>query len=133
MAFAHGKLGEFTVNSKDISAFCNSMDIAIEIDTAETTTFAAAWKTFLAGVAGATISVAGGWTPTTTTGVASVMGTIISGAAAVPFVAEPGGAALNQGRTGNCILESYNEVATVGDWVSFTASFKVDGAIAFES
>ena len=133
MAFVHGRLGEFTVNSVNLSTFCNSMSIAIEVDQAETTTFGDAWKKFIAGTAGATIDIEGKWDPTTTTGPASAIAGIISGGAAVAFIAEPGGAAVNQGRTGSCLLASYSEEGSVDDAVAFSASFQVTGAVAFES
>lgn len=133
MAFVHGKLGEFTVNSKNLSTYCDKMEISVEVDTAETTTFGDAWKKFIGGTAGASIKIGGSWEPTTTTGPASAIAAIISGGAAVTFIAEPGGAAVNQGRTGSCLISSYTESGDVGDRVTFDAEFQVTGAVAFES
>lgn len=133
MAFVRGSLGEFTVNSVNLSAFCDEMTIAIEVDNSEVTTFGNAWKKFIAGLASATIDIAGKWDPTTTTGPASAIAAIIAGFAAVTFNAEPGGAAVNQGRTGSCLVAGYEEGGAVGDAVPFSASFQVTGAVAFES
>lgn len=132
MAFVHGRLGEFTFNSVNLSTFCDSMEIAIEVDSAETTTFSAAWKTYIAGLASATIDVSGSWDPTTTTGPASAI-TSTLGSAADTFTAEPGGAAVNQHRTGSAFCTSYSESADVGDRVTFSATFQVTGAVTFES
>ena len=131
MAFVHGRLAEFTFNSVVLTSFADDMSIAIEIDTAEVTTFGLAWKAFIAGTAGATIDCSGSWDPTTTTGPASALTGTIGTAAA--FVAEPGGAAVTQHRTGSAILTSYEENATVGDKVTWSASFQVTGTVTFES
>lgn len=133
MAFVHGRLAEFTVNSVNLSTFCDSLEIGIDVETAEVTSFGAAWKAFLQGLASATIDIGGSWDPTTTTGPASAIAAIIGGGAAVTFIAEPGGAAVNQGRTGSCVVTSYKESAGVGDKVAFEASFQVTGAVGFES
>lgn len=132
MAFVHGKLGEFTFNSVNLSTFCDNLEIGIEVDTAETTTFGDSWKEFIAGLAGATISVSGSWDPTTTTGPASAI-TATLGSTPKTFIAEPGGAAVTQHRTGSAICTSYTETADVGDRVTFDAEFLVTGAVTFES
>lgn len=132
MAFVHGKLGEFTFNSVVLTSFCDSMEISIEVDTAETTTFGDAWKKFIAGTAGASISISGSWDPTTTTGPASAIASTL-GSTPKTFIAEPGGAAVNQHRTGSAICTSYTESADVGDKVAFDAEFQVTGAVTFES
>lgn len=132
MPFVHGKLGEFTFNSVVLTTFCDTMEISIEVDTAEVTTFGDAWKEFIAGLAGATISVSGSWDPTTTSGPASAI-TATLGSTPKTFIAEPGGAAANQHRTGSAICTSYTENADVGDRVAFDAEFQVTGAVTFES
>jgi hypothetical protein len=133
MAFVHGRLAEFTVNSVVLSTFCDELTISVEVDTAETTTFGDAWKKFIAGTAGGTLDIGGSWDPTTTTGPASAIYGIIAGGVAVTFIAEPGGAAVNQSRTGSCICTAYEETSSVDDKVAFTASFQVTGAITHES
>lgn len=132
MAFVHGRLGEFTFNSVVLTSFCDTLEISIEVDTAETTTFGDAWKKFIAGTAGATIDISGSWDPTTTSGPASAI-TATLGSTPKTFIAEPGGAAVNQHRTGSAICTSYDESASVGDRVTFSASFQVTGAVTFES
>jgi hypothetical protein len=131
MAFVHGRLAEFTFNSVALSTFCDTLDIGIEVDNAEVTTFGDAWRNFIGGLAGATIEIGGAWDPTTTTGPASALTSQIGNT--VTFIAEPGGAAVNQSRTGSCLIASYKETAGVGDKVAFTASLTVTGAVTFES
>jgi hypothetical protein len=132
MAFVHGRLGEFTYNSVVLSTFCDNLEIGIDVDTAEVTTFGDAWKEFIAGLAGATITISGSWDPTTTSGPASAI-TSTLGTAPKTFIAEPGGAAVTQHRTGSCICTSYSETASVSDRVTFSADFLVTGAVTFES
>jgi predicted secreted protein len=133
MAFVHGRLAEVTVNSVTLTTFCDDLTITIDVDTAEVTTFGDSWKEFLAGTAGASFDIGGSWDPTTTTGPASAIGAIITAGAAVTFNLEPGGAAVNQARTGSCICTSYEETSSVDDKVAFSASFQVTGAVGFES
>ena len=132
MAFVHGRLAEFTINSKNLSAFCDSLDLSVDVDTADTTTFSNLWKTAIPGLIGMTIEVSGNFDPTATTGPASAITTIITAGAAVTFIAEPGGAAVTNGRTGSCIVTSYKESAPVGDKVTFTMSALVTGVVVFE-
>src|SRR6266702_5686006 len=73
MAFKHGRLAEITVATKALSTFCDTADINIKVDTADTSTFTAAWKTAISGLAGATLTLSGGYDPTVTTGPASVL------------------------------------------------------------
>lgn len=132
MAFVHGRLAEFTFNSVALTTFCDSLEIGIEVDTAEVTAFGDAWKEFIAGTAGGTISISGSWDPTTTTGPASALAATI-GTAPKTFIAEPGGAAVTQHRTGSAIMTSYTETADVGDKVAFSAEFLITAAVTFES
>lgn len=129
MAFRHGKYAEIEVNSVDLSAFCDSADLSIDIDTAETSTFGDTWKSHIAGLAGATVELAGNYDPTATTGPAAVLMALI-GAAAFPVVLHPGGDVTGQREHGfNAILTSYSESSPVGDKVTFSAGLLVDGAI----
>lgn len=129
MAFRHGKYAEITVNSNDLSAFCDSAELSIDVDTAETSTFGSDWKTHLAGLAGGTIELSGNYDPTATTGPAAVLMALI-GAAAFPVVLFPGGDVTGQrSHTFNAILTSYSESSPVGDKVTFSASLLADGEI----
>jgi hypothetical protein len=132
MAFKHGKAAEITVASVALSTFCDSADLAIDIDTADTSAFGASWKTALAGLAGGKLDLKGKWDPTTTSGPASAL-TALIGDAPFAVIYEPGGAASNQSRTFNAILTSYAESSPVGGIVAFTAGLLIDGAVTFES
>lgn len=132
MAFHHGKAAEITVATKNLSAFCDTADLSIDIDTADTTVFSNSWKTAIAGLAGGALELAGNFDPTTTTGPASALAALI-GAAPFAVIYEPAGAAANQSRTFNAILTSYKESSPVADKVTFSAGLLVTGAVTFES
>ena len=132
MAFKHGKTAEITVNAVVLSTFCDSADLAIDIDTADTSTFGSSWKTALAGLAGGKLDLKGKFDPTTTSGPASAL-TALIGAAPFAVIYEPGGAASNQHRQFNALLTGYAESSPVNGTVDFTAGLLVTGAVTFES
>ena len=57
--FRFGAKALVTVNAIDLSAYCDDAGLDIGIETAETTTFSATWKTFIEGLAGAKFSLKG--------------------------------------------------------------------------
>jgi hypothetical protein len=129
MAFRHGRFAEITVAGNDLSAFCDSADINIDIDTAETTTFGASWKRHIPGLAGAQLDGGGNYDPTATTGPAAVLTGLI-GDDPFAVVLHPGGDVTGQiQHSFNAILTSYKESSPVGDKVTFTFSLLVDGAV----
>jgi hypothetical protein len=131
MAFRHGRFAEITVNSVDLSTFCDTADLSIDIDTAETTSFTSAWKTHIPGTAGGTLELSGSYDPTASTGPAAVIEGVIAGGVAVPVVAYPGGDAVGQrSRTFSAILTNYSESSAVGDKVTFSCSLLATGAVA---
>jgi hypothetical protein len=132
VAFHHGKAAEITVNSVALSTFCDTADLSIDIDTADTTTFGASWKTAIAGLAGGELEIAGNFDPTATTGPASALSDLI-GVAPFAVIYEPAGAASTQHRTFNAILTNYSESSPVGDKVTFSATLLITGAVTFES
>jgi hypothetical protein len=133
MAFRHGRFAEITVNTKDLSTFCNSADLSIDVDTADTTTFTATWKTALTGVAGGKIDLKGEYDPTATTGPAAVL-TALIGADPFEVTVYPGGNSAGQlSRTFDAILTSYQESSPVGGTVTFSAGLMVTGAVSFDT
>lgn len=133
MAFRHGKYAEITVNAVALSAFCDSADLSIDVDTAEASTFGQDWKRQLAGLAGATLDLTGDYDPTETTGPADVLQALI-GVDDVPIVLYPGGNVAGQAeRSFDAVLKSYKESAKIADVVKFSASFVVTGAVTFDT
>lgn len=129
MAFRHGRNAEVTVNGTSLSAFCDSAEISMENDTAETTTFGKTWKTNIAGLNSGTVSLSGNYDPTAVTGPAAVLQPLL-GAAAFPVLFFPGGNVSGQRQHSfNAILTSYGESSAVGDKVTFSADLLVDGVV----
>jgi hypothetical protein len=130
MAFRHGKNAVVTVNAVDLSTFCDNLDLAIDVDTADTTTFGSSWKSALAGVAGAKLDLSGDYDPTASTGPASAIWACITGGVPVAIVHKPGGTASGQ-RTNsfNGIITNYTESSPVGGIVTFKASILATGAV----
>ncbi|MBE3590008.1 MAG: hypothetical protein IMW98_08395 [Firmicutes bacterium] len=59
MAFSHGSKTKVYVNGYDLSAYFKSAKYQAKVDTAETTTFGAAAKTYIPGLPDATVSLEG--------------------------------------------------------------------------
>jgi hypothetical protein len=132
VAFKHGRLAEITVATKALSTFCDAADINIKIDTAEVSAFTAAWKSYIAGLAGATLTLSGAYDPTVTTGPASVLiaqialnqaGTVT----AVVFYPAGNNAAQGTSHTFNALLTDYKESSATNKRVDFAASLLVTG------
>lgn len=129
MAFIHGKHAEVTVGGTSLSAYCDSAELSIDIDSAETTTFGNDWKTQLAGLAGASLSLGGNFDATATVGPAAVFISKI-GTASFPVVYYPGGNDAGQiSHSFNAVLTGYSESSPVGDKVTFKADLLVDGEV----
>lgn len=128
MAFKHGRLAEITVNTKALSTFCDTADLDIGVDTADTTTFTLTWKTAIAGLIGGNVSLSGGYDPTVTTGPASVL-TALLGAAPFAVIFYPAGNNAGQGtsHTFNALITSYKESSQVSDNVLFSANLQITG------
>ena len=132
MAFKHGRLAEVTVATKALSLFVDTADIDINIDTAETTVFTNTYKTYLAGLAGATLTLSGSWDPTVTTGPASVLFAQIAlnqAGTVTAVIFYPAGNNAGQGtsHTFNALLSNYKESSKTTDKVSFSCSLLVTG------
>jgi len=131
--FRHGRFSEITVAGADLSDFCNSADLSIDVDTADTTTFQQTWKTALTGAAGGKVELKGDYDPTETTGPADVLSALI-GADPFAVTVYPGGNVQGQGsRAFNAILTNYGESSPVGGVVTFSASLMVTGAVTFDT
>lgn len=130
MAFRHGRFASITLNAVDLSAFCDNADLSIDVDTSDTTTFGASWKTAIAGLIGSKVDLKGDYDPTASTGPAAVITACITGAVPVACIVGPGGTLTGQlKRTFNCIVTNYTESSPVADKVTFSATLLVTGAI----
>lgn len=129
MAFRHGRFAEITVSGTNLSEFCDSADISIDVDTAETSTFGKSWKTHVVGQAGSNVELAGNYDPTESTGPAAVL-TALIGEDPFAVVLYPGGNSSGQiSHTLSGSLTAYSESSTVGDKVTFSATILADGEV----
>ena len=128
MAFRHGKNAALTLDSKALATFMTSLDTSWDLDTADTTTFAATWKSALAGVPGGKLEAAGFYDPTATTGPAAILWALFTGAVPVTGLVYPGGTAIGQRLwtiTSGCLVTAYSESSPVGGIVAWKSSILV--------
>ena len=128
MAFRHGKATTLTIDSVALTAFCTSVDFNLDLDTADTTTFGATFKSAIAGLPGGKLSLSGDYDPTQTTGPAWKLAALLLAAAPVTAAYNPGGAAGAAGdwTFSSVIVTSYGETAGVGGVVTFKSDLLVN-------
>ena len=131
MAFVHGKETHFTLDDsggtpRDISTYLTSVSMPRSQELADTTTFGASAKTFIAGFGDATITIEGNWDPTVDGYLAGVVG--VSGT--LSFVYGPEGSTAGDIKyTGECVLTSYETSSGINDVTTFSAELQVSGAV----
>ena len=133
MSFTHGKVTVFKLDNSggslvDLSSYLTSVSFPRAQELAETTTFGATAKTFIAGFGDATISIEGNWDPTPDAQLNSVMGQ----AATLSFEYGPEGSSngVDAKYYGECILTSYETSSGINDVTTFSAEFQVSGAVS---
>ncbi len=132
MAFKHGRLLEITVATKALSTFCDTADINIKVDTADTTAGTLAYHTYISGLAGGTQTLSGSYDPTVTTGPASVLFAQIAlnqAGTVTAIIFYPAGNNAGQGtsHTFNALITDYKESSAVSKRVDFAATFLITG------
>lgn len=115
MAFAHGKGTEVLLDGVDVSVFLNAADTAIDVDTAETTAFKSAWKSFIAGTMGGKVDIGGMYDPADLT----IRNTLTAAGTPVLSVAPAGATAIGaQVRLVPVLSTAYTESSPVGGVVA---------------
>lgn len=131
----HGRLGRFSIDDiggtlRDISAHVNKVTLNRDAPEIDTTTFTNTARTYLADFDGAEVMIEGNAN-------ATVMGYLhpIVGQAAGTFEWGPEGNATGKRKmSGECVCTSVTEdTAPQGQQNKFTAKFRVDGAITFNT
>ena len=131
MAFVHGKSAVFKLDDsgatlRDLSAYANEVSFPRSIETAETTVFGNAAKTYIVGLTDATISVSGLWDSTLDGYVAPAVGQSTT----LNFNYGPSGNTAGMVKlTGSCMITSFEVSAPVGDVVTYSLDLQVSGAI----
>ena len=131
MAFKHGKSTDVLLDGTDLSPYLNAADLAVDLDTADTTTFKATWKTAIAGTVGAKLDFAGFYDPTVAT-LPDSIGVDFSLVAGVLTYAPAGALAIgDRVRLASVVSSAYAESSPVGGMVAIKWSAGVSGVVGF--
>jgi hypothetical protein len=135
MPFYHGKGLAFKLDSsggtlQTLTSYVDSVDLDSSVDMGETTTAGAEDKTFVSGQAEHELSISGKWDDTATTGPDAVLSGLVGLETTSTFEFGPAGATAGKVKyTGECFLTGYKRSTPVGGVVTFTADFKITGAV----
>jgi predicted secreted protein len=134
--FKHGKNAYFALDGTaaslvNISDVLNEISMPREIETAETTAFGSGDKSYISGLADATISLSGMFDATTNTLISGDITNLKSGSvASLSFEYGPSGSvSANPKFTGEAIITSYEVSSPVGDVVTFSLELQVTGGV----
>lgn len=130
MAFKHGSSATLTMAGSALTGYANNVTLSNTADTAETTVFGLANKTYIAGLRDATMSFDGFYDPTSSTGSMAIVEAAMAGGTAVAMVYKPGGTATGQlSYTFNGIVTGYDLGSNLDGAVTVSGSIQVSGAI----
>lgn len=134
--FKHGKNAFFSLDGTaaslvNISDTLNEISMPREIETAETTAFGNSDKTYITGLADATVSLSGMFDATVNTMVAGNIANLKSGSvSSLSFEYGPAGSASPQPKfSGEALITSYEISSPVGDVITFSLELQVTGAV----
>lgn len=128
MAFFHGRLATFTLNSVNLSAFMNTIDFDMSVDSHETTTYGKSAKTYISGLKDTTITI-GGLDDEAASAVGATL-TGLLGGAPVTFEYGPEGSTTGKAKySGSCIVTSFTKSTPVGDVASWSADLQVTDVV----
>lgn len=128
MPFYHGKSTSVLLDDADLSTYLNAIDLSADLDTAETTTFGATWKTAVAGTVGAKVDYGGFYDPA----VSDLPAMLLTPASGVLSWAPAGAAAIgDRVRLAQVYETTYAESVPVGGAVAVKGAFLCDGYLGF--
>lgn len=128
MPFSHGKSTAIYLGAFNLSPYLNSVDLSSEADTADTTTFAATWKSSLLGPAGGSVEFGGFYDPAEAS-VPTLFNTLLPG---VLTYCPAGGATIGtRARLVSALEINYAESVPVGGVVAIKGSFETIDIIGF--
>lgn len=136
MGKTHGKDSYFALEDsaattlRNIGVHCDNISLDRDLDMADSTTIGAESKTFLPGLDGAKIALAGKFDSLATTGPDTVLALNFAAKVKVGFEYGPeGNAAAAVKYSGECYVDKYQISSPLEGIVKFTASITVDGAV----
>lgn len=134
--FKHGKTAHFALDGTSgslvvISDTLNEITMPRPIETAETTTFGQDDKTYITGLADATISLSGMFDATVDAMVNGNIANLKSGSVAtLSFEYGPSGSTSSNPKfTGEALITSYEIGSPIGDVVSYSLELQVTGGV----
>ncbi len=134
--FKHGKNAYFALDGTAaslvaISDTLNEITLPREIETAETTAFGNNDKTYITGLADATISLSGMFDATVDTMIGGNIANLKSGSvASLSFEYGPSGSAASAPKfSGEALITSYEIGSPVGDVVTYSLELQVTGGV----
>jgi predicted secreted protein len=134
--FKHGKNAYFALDNAsgsliNISDTLNEVSMPQEIETAETTAFGNTDKTYITGLADATVSLSGMFDATIDAQISGAITALKAGTVgSLSFEYGPGGSAsATRKYTGEAIVTSYELSSPVGDVVTYSLELQVSGGV----
>jgi predicted secreted protein len=134
--FKHGKNTYFALDNAsgsliNISNTLNEASMPREIETAETTAFGNTDKTYIVGLADATVSLSGMFDATVDTQVNAAISGLKSGSvASLSFEYGPSGSVASSPKfEGEALITSYEISSPVGDVVTYSLELQVTGGV----
>lgn len=135
MAKGHGKDSYFALEDvvgttlRAIGDFCDSIEFERSVDMADSTTIGMEAKEFLPGLEGATITLAGKWDDTATTGPDVVLSGNVGAETSVTWHYGPRGNVAGRVRySGECFVNRYQVSSPLEGVVKFSAGLTINGA-----
>lgn len=135
MAFYHGKGLVFKVDNaagtlQTLTTFVDNVDLDSSVDMGDTTTAGAEDKTFVSGQAEHDLSISGKWDDTASTGPDAILAGLVGLETSSSFEFGPGGSSVGKVKySGECFMTGFKRSSPVGGVVTFTADFKITGAV----
>jgi hypothetical protein len=124
MPFVHGKDSYFKVASTDLSPYLNSISVSRTADTAETSAFSSASKTYVAGLKDASITLSGMFDATVYSTIMAWQGT------SQTWEFGPAGSASGRVKaTGSALVTTIEMSSAVGAVVTLNLNLQVTGAV----
>lgn len=117
----HGKNTEILLDGVDASEYFNSVETAISVDSAETTTFKKDWKTHMSGQASATVSGGGFYDPSYL-----ALATALDTVKVLTLAPQGALVAGAKARMAAVRTTSYGETSAIGDAVGFAWAANTD-------
>jgi hypothetical protein len=131
MAFVHGKNSYVEVDTLDVSDFADTAELSRSLDTATVTGFGDCANEYIPGMQDATFTLSGSWDGDALA-IDEKLDAIYNGFVAVPFKFGPNGSGATTGDVvydGSAILTDAPVPSSVGDKVSWSATFQVTGEV----